>query len=261
MNKIISFYSYKGGAGRTTTMANVAVLMANQGYSVACIDLDLNAPGIDKAFEIKKPPQNSIIQWFRGVTILPLKSMYVVYDKIDCKLNGKVLIFPAVRFPEIDNRQGIPDISIKKIQSLAKRILDETKVDYIFLDAKSGYGPESTIHFVLPQLLFVTTRYSQQHMAGTQSILTMLGKFAELKKDYLKYVLIINDIPNDIPSNVRSSLNKTQKKDNAILIAENRRLRWKDSIIIGHESCDEQLMNSYKTIVKTITGGEKSLNV
>jgi cellulose biosynthesis protein BcsQ/tetratricopeptide (TPR) repeat protein len=44
--KIITFYSFKGGAGRTMAMANIAWIMASQGKSVLVVDWDLEAPGL-----------------------------------------------------------------------------------------------------------------------------------------------------------------------------------------------------------------------
>ena len=50
MSRIVSFYSYKGGVGRTMAMANVAVLLARQGKKVLLMDWDLEAPGLDLYF-------------------------------------------------------------------------------------------------------------------------------------------------------------------------------------------------------------------
>jgi MinD-like ATPase involved in chromosome partitioning or flagellar assembly len=50
MSRIITFYSYKGGVGRTSAMANVAVLLAKQDKSVLLMDWDLEAPGLDRFF-------------------------------------------------------------------------------------------------------------------------------------------------------------------------------------------------------------------
>jgi cellulose biosynthesis protein BcsQ len=43
---IVSFYSYKGGTGRTMALANIAVLLATAGRRVLVVDFDLEAPGI-----------------------------------------------------------------------------------------------------------------------------------------------------------------------------------------------------------------------
>lgn len=44
--KIITFYSYKGGVGRTMALANAAFLAASNGYRVLVMDWDLEAPGL-----------------------------------------------------------------------------------------------------------------------------------------------------------------------------------------------------------------------
>jgi Mrp family chromosome partitioning ATPase len=43
---IVAFYSFKGGVGRTTTLALVASALARSGKRVICVDLDLEAPGL-----------------------------------------------------------------------------------------------------------------------------------------------------------------------------------------------------------------------
>lgn len=43
---IVSFYSFKGGVGRTTTLACVAARLSDRGKRVLAIDLDLEAPGL-----------------------------------------------------------------------------------------------------------------------------------------------------------------------------------------------------------------------
>jgi CobQ/CobB/MinD/ParA nucleotide binding domain len=43
---ILSFYSFKGGVGRTTALAAFAIQMARAGKRVCIVDLDLEAPGI-----------------------------------------------------------------------------------------------------------------------------------------------------------------------------------------------------------------------
>ncbi|MCB9528148.1 MAG: TIR domain-containing protein [Myxococcales bacterium] len=45
--RIITFYSYKGGVGRTMALANIASVLARWDYRVLCIDWDLEAPGLD----------------------------------------------------------------------------------------------------------------------------------------------------------------------------------------------------------------------
>ena len=48
--KVATFYSYKGGAGRTMALANVAWILASNGYKVLVVDWDLDSPGLHKYF-------------------------------------------------------------------------------------------------------------------------------------------------------------------------------------------------------------------
>lgn len=45
--KIVTFYSYKGGVGRSFALANIAALLSKWGAKVLCIDWDLEAPGLN----------------------------------------------------------------------------------------------------------------------------------------------------------------------------------------------------------------------
>src|SRR5262245_9781723 len=49
--KIVTFYSYKGGTGRSMALANTAWLLASTGKRVLAIDWDLEAPGLHRFFE------------------------------------------------------------------------------------------------------------------------------------------------------------------------------------------------------------------
>jgi len=50
MGKIVTFYSYKGGTGRSMALANVAWILASQGQRVLAVDWDLEAPGLHRYF-------------------------------------------------------------------------------------------------------------------------------------------------------------------------------------------------------------------
>ena len=43
---VVTFYSYKGGVGRTMALVNTAVELATNGRKVLIVDFDLEAPGI-----------------------------------------------------------------------------------------------------------------------------------------------------------------------------------------------------------------------
>jgi hypothetical protein len=60
---VVTFYSYKGGVGRSFAMANIAVLLARWGRRVLCVDWDLEAPGLYDYFRpmLSAEPASGVI--------------------------------------------------------------------------------------------------------------------------------------------------------------------------------------------------------
>lgn len=66
--KIVTFYSFKGGVGRTMSLANVAYLAAHAGKRVLVMDWDLEAPGLGYYFRgLTSPEKYEPIKQARGV--------------------------------------------------------------------------------------------------------------------------------------------------------------------------------------------------
>lgn len=56
--KAVIVYSGKGGVGKTTTTANIARLLAQDGHKVFIIDADINTPSMNTEFEGEHPQEN-----------------------------------------------------------------------------------------------------------------------------------------------------------------------------------------------------------
>jgi WD40 repeat protein/MinD-like ATPase involved in chromosome partitioning or flagellar assembly len=50
LGRIVTFYSYKGGSGRSMALANLAWVLASNGARVLVVDWDLEAPGLHRYF-------------------------------------------------------------------------------------------------------------------------------------------------------------------------------------------------------------------
>ena len=48
--RVVTFFSWKGGVGRTMALANVGIQLARRGKRVLLVDWDLEAPGLDRYF-------------------------------------------------------------------------------------------------------------------------------------------------------------------------------------------------------------------
>jgi hypothetical protein len=77
--QIVTFYSYKGGTGRTMAVANVAWILASNGLRVLAVDWDLESPGLHRYFQpflVDKELRSStgvidLVRAFAGATMQP----------------------------------------------------------------------------------------------------------------------------------------------------------------------------------------------
>lgn len=58
IKKIIAVISGKGGVGKSSVTAQLAVMMQRKGYKTAILDADITGPSIPKAFGVNKEPVN-----------------------------------------------------------------------------------------------------------------------------------------------------------------------------------------------------------
>jgi len=151
--KIITFYSFKGGMGRTTALAGVALCLAMQGKKVVMIDTDVEAPGAGSLFfdynEIESGVLDYIIEKPLEEKIDMKRYLLKVDDQIlTSDMNGEIYLMPASKVNENylqklaridyqDNRPGYLKSIIEELLNDIKNTI--TDLDYILLDARAGF--------------------------------------------------------------------------------------------------------------------------
>lgn len=183
---IITFYSYKGGVGRTMSLANVAALLVKWGHSVLIVDWDLEAPGLER--------------FFAGVSANlaeQRRTQFGIVDLISANANGKdldwreciVQVFPfGESFPLDLITAGRGDGNyVQKVESLdfsylfeqkklgayIERLREEwtTAYDFVLIDSRTGItdiGGICTIHF--PDILVLLFTASNISVTGVLDV-------------------------------------------------------------------------------------------
>ena len=61
---IVTFFSLRGGVGRSTALINAAAILAAEGRRVLCIDMDLEAPGLAALFGVEDQviPETGVVR-------------------------------------------------------------------------------------------------------------------------------------------------------------------------------------------------------
>lgn len=155
----ITFYSYKGGSGRSLALANAAVYLAKLGFRVVALDFDLEAPGLHYKFSRNEDAsplavERGIVDYvtdFRlnGEVSLPLKN-FAICVPVPGVEKPMVHLIPAGRAPSSDYWSMLSAINwhdlfyekgaqgVQIFKELQTRILDEFQPDFLLVDSRTG---------------------------------------------------------------------------------------------------------------------------
>ena len=197
--KIITFYSYKGGTGRTMALSNVAWILASNGHNVLLIDWDLEAPGLHRFLrpflvdpELSSTPGLIDFLWDSArVSMTPAQvegtsepaefpslEDYVVGLAWDFHGGGSIGFIPAGRQDE-NYAQRVNTFNWDNFyerlgggkQLQAERDALRAIYDYILIDSRTGVSDTSSICTVqMPDLLVVFFTLNRQSIRGASAV-------------------------------------------------------------------------------------------
>jgi MinD-like ATPase involved in chromosome partitioning or flagellar assembly len=194
---IVSFYSYKGGVGRSISLSNVAVLLAQQGHRVVCIDFDLEAGGLHTIFGIEVKDI--------GHTILDLLTMIAAPDLASATLDltarlppsnngGKLWLMPAVseavKVRKLEMVHNMPSL----FGQIIERVEDLYNPHFILVDSRSGFAELASAPLMRADKLVCVLRPNRQNADGLKLLLDILDIFPKPPMIFL----VLSQIP-DLP--------------------------------------------------------------
>ena len=203
--KAISFYSIKGGTGRSLALANIATYLATKGKRVLCIDLDIQAPGLYTLFRLPeevKANAKTVVEILLSLDELP--DMRVIDGGKYLSLPaGHLFVIPA--FPM--NKNELLKLSKNKdiwggeyLRVLADRFLKPLcvlkNIDYVFMDSRSGIVQEAMNAITLAAVLspedamcLLFTRLDSQSRQATYHALKL---FEQYQYEILTKIIVSN---------------------------------------------------------------------
>lgn len=220
--EIITFYSYKGGTGRSMAMSNVACLLAQQvsdGDGVLMIDWDLEAPGLHRFFyerfqqrfaQVTDPAQAlaerpGLIDLFIELeTSIPEsdateeeieKIAIEALDSIELKKFIVETDIPNLSFLKAGqfddkysgkvntfNWEGLYNKSPSLIRLLAERLAEEYR--YVLIDSRTGHTDISGIcTMLMPQKLVVVFTPNRQSYTGIEELVKQATDYRRQSDD------------------------------------------------------------------------------
>lgn len=183
MSYFVTFYSYKGGVGRTLALANVAWLLANhksEPARILAVDFDLGAPGLSQVFGSKHaskcpgivdyvteyltkaaiPDLAKFIQTtpHKNIDLLPAGRLDSTYQRRLEMIDWKALYEGAFGYELIERLKA--DISAIS-----------PEYDYVLIDSLTGYSDVGGICVnQFPDTLILLFRLNQQNLDGISTV-------------------------------------------------------------------------------------------
>ncbi len=200
--KTITFYSYKGGVGRTLALVNIANRLTEFGKKVCVMDFDLEAPGLNHKyrhsagkiehglvdyiyeFAVNGNLPDSIGQYAKEIT----KYKYTNEKDLNKRRNDIIFISAGnsdqgeywkklshISWWDLfykENSEGIPFFL-----DLKEKIKKEFNPDYLLIDTRTGITETSAIIMsVLADSIVLLAVNNDENICGTQRIIESLTR-------------------------------------------------------------------------------------
>ncbi|MEQ4196089.1 hypothetical protein [Streptomyces sp. YIM 103828] len=178
---VSTFYSLRGGVGRSTALAHAARIIAGQGLTVLCVDMDLEAPGLASLFDVED-------RVTEGMGVVPLLAAAEMSGEItDLEQHvirvteeaGLFLLpagFPGAEYARLLSHLDPPawyaDDEINPLRLLVEAVsgLPE-QPDVVLIDSRTGISPlAAPLLFDVSDINVVAFYPHPQAKAGTRAL-------------------------------------------------------------------------------------------
>lgn len=186
MSSIVTFYSYKGGVGRSMSLANIAFELAKRNKKVLIVDWDLEAPGLERYFNKFEINRNSdgllqLLLEFRNNNPAnykdylwsiftefshPIHLLHSGREKNPTKYSADLETFKWDDFFK-------PDGGGKHLEDLRNKWLKE--YDLVLIDSRTGLSDASGVcTIMLPDIVIPMFTANYQSLFGIRDIMNFI---------------------------------------------------------------------------------------
>lgn len=185
---VVTFYSFKGGVGRSMSLVNVGVQLAQSGRKVLLVDFDLEAPGLP-TFSLKKPDEDisGIVEYvsqYIATGESPDVKNYV-YESEKFEGGGSLFVMPAGkqdssyshRLNLIDWRKLYSEQSgYLFFEDLKRQWAKSLSPDYVLIDSRTGHSDvEGICTRQLPNAVSLLFFPNEQNLHGLKRIVANIN--------------------------------------------------------------------------------------
>lgn len=185
---LVTFYSFKGGVGRTTALTFVANILALRGKRVVVVDFDLEAPGL--SFLLPTLSDNSnlgLLDFLHQRCLTPELDVPTITEcvrQVQFDARGELYLVPAGEYDE-NYIHRLADLDVQlfyrrdsnPIHQFFKDLKEELDPDVILIDARTGFNEMGAVAlFDQADLGVICFSPTSQSFAGLQWVIQAANK-------------------------------------------------------------------------------------
>jgi MinD-like ATPase involved in chromosome partitioning or flagellar assembly len=190
MSKIISVHSFRGGTGKSNSVANLATLLAADGQKVGIVDTDIQSPGIHVLFGLTDDDMpHSLNDYLWGKCDIQQAAQDVT-PRLGASVAGQIYLIPSsVKAGEIARvlREGY-DVGL--LNDGFRTLIDQMGLDVLMIDTHPGLNEETLLSIAISDALLIILRPDQQDYQGTGVTVEVARKL-----DVPRLMLMVNKVP------------------------------------------------------------------
>lgn len=207
----ITFYSFKGGVGRTMALVNVAVQLAASGKKVLLVDFDLEAPGIP-TFALTAPKEEvpglvEYITEYRRSGVAPDASQYL-YSAVSFGNRGELVVMPAGRHDR-SYSQRLNTIDWRALyesedgylffEDLKRQWAESVSPDYVLIDSRTGHSDvEGICTRQLPDAVCMLFFPNEQNLQGIRRVVESI-RAQNKQRVAVKPAITVHYVVSNVP--------------------------------------------------------------
>lgn len=187
---VVTFYSFKGGVGRTTALGLIARMLAANAYRVVMIDFDLEAPGLSFMFPPDSPNQTpyGVLDYLHQRYLTPdepVPPISACIRQIELSSRGELYLIPSGDYTE-GYVHRLSDLDMRlfyqrehnPVEQLMTDVIEYLRQpDIILIDARTGFTEIGAVALLdLADLGIICFSPTEQSFAGLQWVIQAVKK-------------------------------------------------------------------------------------
>ena len=188
MSRIISIHSFRGGTGKSNTVANVAALLAAEGQRIGVVDTDIQSPGIHVLFGVDQEAlSHSLNDYLWGNCSIEQAAHDATPRDLD---GGRVFLIPSSIKPTDIARVMREGYDVGLLNEGFRDLIEELQLDVLLLDTHPGLNEETLLSIAISNALAIIMRPDSQDYEGTSVTVAVARKLR-----VPRMLLVVNKTP------------------------------------------------------------------